>query len=150
MRAFDVNALDYLLKPVEPERLALALSKLRAQGGVEPHVEQLFVRDGDRCWFIPLREVRLISSEGNYARLHWNQEEPLLLRSLASLEPRLEARRFFRANRQQLINLKMVVGVETGVDGSYTVDLPGGRRVAGSVPPPVSGATREPQPLIAW
>lgn len=129
VRAFNVNALDYLLKPVEPERLALALSKLRARDGAEPQLEQLFVRDGDRCWFVPLREVRLISSEGNYARLHWNDEAPLLLRSLASLEPRLEARRFFRANRQQLINLDFVASVELGVGGRLHVQLRGGPEV---------------------
>ncbi|HEX4460876.1 MAG TPA: response regulator [Polyangia bacterium] len=137
VRAFEVNALDYLLKPIEPERLAMALTKLRAKTPDTPdtsdtpdaQLEQLFVRDGDRCWFVPLREVRLISSEGNYARLHWNDAQPLLLRSLASLEPRLDERRFFRANRQQLINLDFVAAVELGVGGRLHVQLRGGPEV---------------------
>lgn len=136
VRAFEVNALDYLLKPIEPERLAMALTKLRAPNTTattnepaEAQLEQLFVRDGDRCWFVPLREVRLISSEGNYARLHWNDAQPLLLRSLASLEPRLDERRFFRANRQQLINLDFVAAVELGVGGRLHVQLRGGPEV---------------------
>ena len=138
VRAFEVNALDYLLKPIEPERLALALTKLHAAQTTpatttdvtaEAQPEQLFVRDGDRCWFVPLREVRLISSEGNYARLHWNDAQPLLLRSLASLEPRLDERRFFRANRQQLINLDFVAAVELGLGGRLHVQLRGGPEV---------------------
>jgi two-component system LytT family response regulator len=130
VRAFEVNALDYLLKPIEPERLAMALAKLRARDtAADPQLEQLFVRDSDRCWFVPLREVRLISSEGNYARLHWNAAEPLLLRSLTSLEPRLDERRFFRANRQQLINLDFVETVELGVGGRLHVRLRGGPEV---------------------
>ena len=134
VRAFEVNALDYLLKPIEPERLAMALTKLRAKTPDTPdtpaaQLEQLFVRDGDRCWFVPLREVRLISAEGNYARLHWNDAQPLLLRSLTGLEPRLDERRFFRANRQQLINLDFVAAVELGSGGRLHVQLRGGPEV---------------------
>ena len=84
VRAFDVNALDYLLKPIEPERLATAVDKLQAATPARPGanedswLEQLFVRDGPRCWFIPLREVSVISADGNYVRLQWGEERPLL------------------------------------------------------------------------
>ena len=68
VKAFDVNALDYLLKPIEPERLATTLRKVETP---QPPLEQLFVRDGPRCWFVPLREVSVFSAEGNYVRMRW-------------------------------------------------------------------------------
>jgi two-component system, LytTR family, response regulator len=131
--AFDVNALDYLLKPIEPERLAVALDKLQATAGWEAHkhspLEQLFVRDGPRCWFIPVREVSVFSAEGNYVRIQWGQERPLLGRSLAALESKLDPQRFFRANRQQIINLDSVRSMELGVGGRLHVQLNDGREV---------------------
>ena len=131
--AFDVNALDYLLKPIEPERLAAALDKLQAVSGWEAHkdspLEQLFVRDGPRCWFIPVRDVSVFSAEGNYVRIQWGQERPLLGRSLAALESRLDPQRFFRANRQQIINLESIRSVELGAGGRLHVQLNDDREV---------------------
>ena len=104
VKAFEVNALDYLLKPIEPERLATAMRKIQADRRAQRSrrdapLEQLFIKDGPRCWFVPLREVSLFTSEGNYVRLHWGKERPLLGRSLTSLEQKLDPKRFFRANR---------------------------------------------------
>jgi two-component system, LytTR family, response regulator len=135
VQAFNVNALDYLLKPIEPERLAAAVNKLQAatparrEAEEDSWLEQLFVRDGPRCWFIPLREVSVISADGNYVRLQWGKERPLLGRSLTALEGRLDPRRFFRANRQQIINLEMVRSVDLGVGGRLHVQFSDGREV---------------------
>jgi len=134
VQAFNVNALDYLLKPIEPERLATAVDKLQAatparQSNEDPWLEQLFVRDGPRCWFIPLREVSVISADGNYVRLQWGKERPLLGRSLTTLEGKLDPRRFFRANRQQIINLEMVRSVDLGVGGRLHVQFSDGREI---------------------
>lgn len=133
VRAFEVNALDYLLKPIEPERLASALARLPRDDAPESApsmrsdpLEQLFVRDGTKCWFVPLCEVRLIESEGNYAKLCWGEERPLLARSLVNLEARLDPRQFFRANRQQIINLSFVERVEAEIGGRLNVRLRGG------------------------
>jgi len=126
VKAFDVNALDYLLKPIEPERLTTALRKIPVTA---PPLEQLFVRDGPRCWFVPLRDVSLFNSEGNSVRLLWGQERPLLGRSLAALEQKLDPRRFFRANRQQILNLDFVTSVEVGVGGRLHVALRDGTEV---------------------
>jgi two-component system, LytTR family, response regulator len=135
VQAFNVNALDYLLKPIEPERLATAVDKLQAATSVrsaeidDSWLEQLFVRDGPRCWFIPLREVSVISADGNYVRLQWGKERPLLGRSLAALEGKLDPRRFFRANRQQIVNLELVRSVDLGVGGRLHVQFSDGQEI---------------------
>lgn len=134
VRAFKVDALDYLLKPIEPARLAEALSRVKSAHAArtpQPNavLEQIFVRDGDRCWFVPLREVRLLSSEGNYIRLSWGKSQPLLGRALAALEQRLDPNRFFRANRRQIINLDFIETVELGVNGRLHAQLRDGPEV---------------------
>ncbi len=135
VRAFEIDAIDYLLKPIEPERLADALGRMAAIArrattqATQNVLEQLFVRDGPRCWFVPLREVHLISSEGNYVRLHWKQAKPLFGRSLVNLEQRLDPKLFFRANRQQIINLEFVQEVDMGIGGRLHIQLRGGPEI---------------------
>ena len=134
VRAFEVNALDYLLKPIDPARLAAALARVGSANATRPPqpdaaLEQLFVRDGPRCWFVPLREVRLLTSEGNYVRLSWGKTQPLLGRALATLEQRLDPNRFFRANRRQIINLDFIESVELGDSGRLHVQLREGPEV---------------------
>ena len=123
IQAFEVNALDYLVKPVEPERLADAIETVRARtDGAQPQAvaaedeapttltadEQVFVKDGDRCWFVQLADVRLFEAAGNYTRLYFNGHEPLIHRSLSYLEDRLDPDQFFRASRQHILNLAWV------------------------------------------
>jgi two-component system LytT family response regulator len=129
VRAFEVNALDYLLKPIDPRRLAAAMAKVKREAGPGEVLDQIFVKDGPRCWFVPLAEVRLMTSEGNYVRLSWGTQKPLLGRALASLEQRVDPRRFFRANRRQIINLDFIEGVELGIGGRLHVQLKDGPEV---------------------
>jgi two-component system LytT family response regulator len=135
VKAFDVNALDYLLKPIEPERLAMAIAKIQTSAQRQASatdaspLEQMFIKDGPRCWFVPLREVSLFTSEGNYVRLHWGKERPLLGRSLTSLEQKLDAKRFFRANRAQIVNLAFIQTVEAGEGGRLHLQLRDGPEI---------------------
>ncbi len=127
VRAFEVSALDYLLKPIDPARLADALRRVRESLGPLPSIDRLFVRDGDRCWFVRLSEVGVIESEGNYARLEI-PGQPMVARSLAYLEARLQPA-FFRASRKHLVNLKLVDRIESGPGGGLVLIMPGGREI---------------------
>lgn len=139
VKAFEFNALDYLLKPVDPNRLVAALEKLRGRsaGGdaspAPPHrltlEDKVFVREGERCWFVPVKNIRLLESEGNYTRLYFDDQKPQLFRSLTAMEERLDARNFFRANRKQVINLAWVEGIEPWFSGGLLVKLKGGLKV---------------------
>ena len=141
VKAFDFNALDYLLKPVDPSRLGAALEKLRrlrksteSDTAVPPShrlalEDKVFVREGERCWFVPVKNIRLLESEGNYTRLHFDDQKPQLFRSLTAMEDRLDPRHFFRANRKQVINLTWVEGIEPWFSGGLLVKLKGGPKV---------------------
>jgi two-component system, LytTR family, response regulator len=133
VRAFEINALDYLLKPVDPKRLAGALSRVKEVGASTPQarevLEQLFVRDGPRCWFVPLNEVRLLTWEGDYVRLSWGKLQPLCARSLSAIELRLDSKKFFRANRRQILNMDFILSVELGSSGRLHVQLRDGPEV---------------------
>ncbi len=140
LKAFEVNALDYLLKPIEPKRLADAVHKLRDEISKEkdPHgnnrgplteADQVFVKDGERCWFVKLNEIRLFESVGNYAKVFFASNKPLILKSLNALEERLDDRVFFRANRKHIINLRWIEKIEPYFNGGLLVDLKGGEKI---------------------
>jgi two-component system LytT family response regulator len=143
LKAFEVNALDYLLKPVEPKRLADAIQKLHFQEEKENHfnpqlnanrsllteLDQVFVKDGERCWFVKLAEIRLFESVGNYAKVYFGPNKPLILKSLNALEERLDEKTFFRANRKHIVNLRMVEKVEPYFNGGLLLELKGGEKI---------------------
>lgn len=139
LKAFQVNALDYLMKPVEPRRLADALLKLRQKDDEEFNSnvnrsilhenDQVFVKDGERCWFVKLSEVRLFESVGNYAKVFFGTNKPLILKSLNALEERLDEKVFFRANRKHIINLRMIDKIEPYFNGGLLIDLFGGEKI---------------------
>lgn len=136
VKAFDVNALDYLLKPIDPERLAAAVNKLaqlpKEQDATRENLtasDRIFIKDGERCWFVALREVRLLESEGNYVRVRFGENKPLVLRSLNNLEKRLDPHVFFRANRKQMVNLAFVQKIEPWFSGGLNCTLSSGEVV---------------------
>ena len=145
LKAFEVNALDYLLKPIEPKRLSDAVEKIRklqptqsdlANGSFsqEPlrllgEQDQVFVKDGDRCWFVRLADVRLFESVGNYAKVFFGNNKPLILKSLNALEERLDPKSFFRANRKHIVNLQAIEKVESYFNGGLLLELKGGEKL---------------------
>ncbi len=139
LKAFEYNALDYLLKPIEPKRLEEAIKKIietdkkdkvseNAQSVLTEN-DQVFVKDGDRCWFVKLATVRLFESEGNYVRLYFEDNKPLILRTLNYLDERLDERSFFRANRKHILNLKWIDNIEPWLNGGLLVKLKGGMKI---------------------
>lgn len=141
LKAFEVSALDYLLKPVEPQRLEETLKRLESTNDTETtddsltrksrlgQDDQIFLKDGDRCWFVTLSEVSKFQSEGNYVRVFFKNQKPMILRSLNNLETTLDARTFFRANRKYIINLKWIDKVESWFNGGLMVTLKDGTEV---------------------
>jgi two-component system LytT family response regulator len=142
VKAFEVNALDYLLKPIDPKRLADAIHKVSeqvtkehqliqeaAQKGKLSEDDQVFVKDGERCWFVKLGEVRLFESVGNYAKVFFGNNKPLILKSLNALEERLDDKVFFRANRKHIVNLRLVDKVENYFNGGLLLELKGGDKI---------------------
>jgi two-component system, LytTR family, response regulator len=129
IKAFEVNALDYLMKPIAPERLAAALARARPVQPAKSSLEQVFVRDGERCWIVRLADVFLMESEGNYTRLCFGNDRPLIRRSLSALEEQLDPAIFFRANRRQIVNLKWVQETAVGIGGALIMTLRAGAEV---------------------
>lgn len=140
LKAFEVNALDYLMKPIEPGRLADALQKLQqaedkeaAQQGINrgtlTESDQVFVKDGERCWFVKLSDVRLFESVGNYAKVFFGTNKPLILKSLNALEERLDEKTFFRANRKHIVNMRMIEKIEPYFNGGLLLELQGGEKI---------------------
>ena len=142
LKAFEVNALDYLLKPIEPKRLADAMQKLHVAEVKENHiitenfnqsilteVDQVFVKDGERCWFVKLSDIRLFESVGNYAKVFFGGNKPLILKSLNALEERLDPKTFFRANRKHIVNLRMIEKIEPYFNGGLLLELKGGEKI---------------------
>jgi len=139
LKAFDFDAIDYLLKPIETNRLEQAIRKLEedhkseGEGGPQPKVfsenDQVFVKDGNKYYFIRLSSVRLFESIGNYVRIYFDSSKPLILRSLNALEDRLDPQVFFRANRKHIINLRMVETIEPYFSGGILVKLKGGEKI---------------------
>jgi two-component system LytT family response regulator len=140
LKAFEVNALDYLLKPIHPERLSETISKLSekeraktvATQGPEKKLglnDQVFVKDGDRCWFVSLSNVRLFESDGNYIKVYFDNNRPMIHKSLNALDEKLDERSFFRASRKHIVNLSWVEGIEPWFNGGLMVRLKGGDKV---------------------
>jgi two-component system LytT family response regulator len=136
LKAFEVNALDYVLKPIELARLSESIQKLdkrqiqQTRTIASPnHIlgaqDQIFVKDGERCWFVRLDRVRLCESMGNYVRLFFDDQKPLVLKSLNALEERLDPKVFFRANRKHIINLNYIDKIEPWFSGGLQVTLSG-------------------------
>ena len=136
VRAFEVNALDYLTKPVHPERLNEALLKVRNSRINRPQSNELlqeesrvFVKDGERCWFVRVGGIELIESNGNYAKLYFDDVHPMIHKSLNYLENRLSPDLFFRANRSQIINLKRIKEVDPWFGQTIKIELANGAAV---------------------
>jgi len=143
IKAFEYNALDYLLKPIDTERLKETIHRIEENQAL-PEIsttnnervekilgenDQVFVKDGEKCWFVKLGKIRLFESMGNYVRLHFDDQKPLVLKSLNNLEERLDPGTYFRANRKHIINLHWIEKIEPWFSGGLLVTLQGGDKI---------------------
>ena len=141
IKAFEVNALDYLLKPIQSERLGEAVAKVLKNAPPENKDElvedakvlklndQVFVKDGDRCWFVSLSNIRLFESDGNYIKVYFETFRPMIHKSLNALDEKLDPRSFFRASRKHIINLSWLESIEPWFNGGLMVKLKGGDKI---------------------
>ncbi len=145
IKAFEVNALDYLLKPIDGNRLNEAMDKLRQKEEQDFEssldnkldrkdrrltvTDRVFIKDGEKCYFVQLSDVRMLESDGNYVKVYFNTSRPLILRSLNSFEDKLDPEHFFRANRKFIINLNWVEKVDNWFNGGLQVELRSGDKV---------------------
>jgi two-component system LytT family response regulator len=135
VQAFDFAATDYLLKPIRPERLAMAIRRvtdpessagLPSSGDRLSRQDRIFLKEQDTSRYVPVSEIRLIESEGNYSRIHFGKEAMVIHRSLSSIEERLPTDLFFRANRAQILNLESIVSIDPWFSNSLRATLSDG------------------------
>ncbi len=140
LKAFEINALGYLLKPIRKDKLDESVKKVlklqdkkRLPDSISIYKlglnEQVFVKDGDKCWFVKLVDVRLFESDGNYIKVYFDQYKPMIHKSLNALDKKLDERAFFRASRKHIINLSWIDSIETWFNGGLLVKLKGGEKI---------------------
>lgn len=137
LKAFEFNALDYLLKPIHQDRLKECVNKLSSEikedtksGEKSLTLEdRVFVKDGEKCWFVKLSDIRLFESDGNYIKVYFENYKPMIHKSLNALDKKLDERSFFRASRKHIINLSWVEGIESWFNGGLLVRLKGGDKI---------------------
>jgi two-component system LytT family response regulator len=118
VKAFEVSALDYLMKPIREERFEKSIAQAREKLALPAKDEQIFVRDRQQYHFISWSKVHLIESMDNYARLYFDDKNVFLKSSLNQLEKKLDGDPFFRVNRAQIINLGFVEKISAVPNGN--------------------------------
>jgi two-component system LytT family response regulator len=143
LRAFEIHAVDYLLKPFTPERLRSAIQRVRDQSagdlGVRAnghnqngsgYTTRIVFKSRGRILFLPVSEIRWIGAEENYVRLCTEHETHLLRETMAHLEERLDPHSFLRVHRSFIVNLQFVKEVRTDHDGESSVMMLDGHKIA--------------------
>src|SRR5690606_24944679 len=135
IRSFDYHAVDYLLKPISQQRLAVAIEKLFAQpatSALQPSLNinsQIFVKDDDHCHLVPLASIRYIESCKNYVRIYFKDQKAFIKKPLNQVEERLPTRHFFRANRQFVVNLQAIVAIEEAISDGFVLTMDDGKQI---------------------
>ena len=140
IKSFEYNALDYLLKPINEKRFAIAIEKVKekltsnAEESDSPVQRltgnsQIFIKDGEKCWLVKIGDISLLEIVGNYTRVFFQDEKPLLYKSLNQVEEKLPEKYFFRANRQQIINTNFIQNVVPWFNGKLKLTMKSGEEV---------------------
>jgi two-component system, LytTR family, response regulator len=149
IRAFDVHALDYVLKPFEKERFEASLGRakedlqqhtpeelksrmlslIRAVRNEQQYAERLLVKTGGRVMFLRSEEIDWIEAQGNYLRLHKGQDSYLIRQTMSEMEARLNPSRFLRIHRSSIVNIERIKELHPLFHGDYNVVLQNGIRL---------------------
>ena len=139
IKSFEYNALDYLLKPVSNKRFDMALEKVRtkmksreeASSSSKKLTEsrQIFIKAGASCWLVKIGDISLFEIVGNYTRVFFDEKKPMLYKSLNQVEEKLPEDSFFRANRQQIVNINYIQNVVPWFNGKLKLTMKNGEEV---------------------
>lgn len=138
LKAFEQDAIDYLLKPFTQERLIKACERFKTTYQYDSHpkpedqmllTSQFFVKDGNHCHLITLADVERFEAMGNYTKVYFEQQKPLVYRTLSQIEQRLPEGKFFRVSRQNIIQLDKIQKVDLCSSGGLELTLKSGVKV---------------------
>ncbi|QXP54096.1 response regulator transcription factor [Cellulophaga sp. HaHa_2_95] len=141
IKSFEYNALDYLLKPINDKRFSQAIDKVKIKiegassdetpANTERLTEssQIFIKDGEKCWLVKIGDILLIEIVGNYSRVYFQDQKPMLYKSLNQVEEKLPVENFFRVNRQQIINMNHIKNVVPWFNGKLKLSMNNGEEV---------------------
>jgi two-component system LytT family response regulator len=139
IKSFEYNALDYLMKPINSSRFDIAIEKIKSR--IDSNINnqkcdkklnsnsQIFIKDGEQCWLVKIADIYLFEIVGNYTRVYFNHNKPLLYKSLNQIEEKLPSTSFFRASRQQIINTSHIENVIPWFSGKLKLELTNNKTV---------------------
>jgi len=140
IKSFEYNAFDYLLKPINQKRFAQSIEKaIETVSNSSPSEsnsenalsldKQIFIKDGEKCWLVKVQDISKFEIVGNYTRVFFDNNKPLIYKSLAQIEDKLPNEVFFRANRQQIININHVKRVVSWFNGKLKIEMNSGEEI---------------------
>ena len=139
IKSFEYNAFDYLLKPINQKRFSKSIEKVlesfettsedSKKEGVLSLDKQIFIKDGEKFWLVKIQDIALFEIVGNYTRVFFEDQKPLIYKSLTQIEEKLPEDVFFRANRQQIINIRHVKKVVSWFNGKLKIEMSSGEEI---------------------
>ncbi|MGO3183909.1 MAG: LytR/AlgR family response regulator transcription factor [Aequorivita sp.] len=140
IKSFEYNAFDYLLKPINQKRFSKSIEKVIEDVSDSSTAEatsedafsldkQIFIKDGEKCWLVKIQDISMFEIVGNYTRVFFENNKPLIYKSLAQIEEKLPNDVFFRANRQQIININDVKKVVSWFNGKLKIEMNSGEEI---------------------
>jgi len=139
IKSFEYNALDYLLKPINQKRFDKAIEKVKEKlqnNSEDPtdsnrlkETSQIFIKDGEKCWLVKIGEISHFEIVGNYSRVYFQDEKPMLYKSLNQIEKKLPMASFFRVNRQQIVNTNYIKKMVPWFNGKLKLTMENGEDI---------------------
>lgn len=139
IKSFEYNAFDYLLKPINQKRFSSTIAKVLESYSNDTQTsknenalsldKQIFIKDGEKCWLVKIKDISHFEIVGNYTRVFFENNKPLIYKSLAQIEEKLSNDVFFRANRQQIININHVKKVVSWFNGKLKIEMNSGEEI---------------------